>query len=195
MKHQPFEPSFFYHVYNRGNNKEPIFKEEDNYNYFLGLVKKYLVPVVEIYSYCLLPNHFHFILQIKDSNELPEKIRTGESRVHQPFSNLFNAYTKAFNKKYIRSGSLFQEHLKRIKIEDEEYLRNLIIYVNTNPSHHSLTNYSDYKHSSYQGLISNSPTLLKRKEVLDLFDGVDNFEYVLQYKKVDEESLEKMLLE
>ena len=85
MKNQPFESSSFYHLYNRGNNKEHIFKKDDNYFYFLTLVRKHLLSICNIYSYCLLPNHFHFIIRIKDIEALPEKIKNGKSKLHQPF--------------------------------------------------------------------------------------------------------------
>jgi len=195
MKYHPFEPSHIYHLYNRGNNKENIFKTIGNYSYFLLLVKKYLIPICDIYSYCLLPNHFHFIIKIKDINELPENIKTGTSKIHQPFSNLFNAYTKAINKEHNRTGSLFQEHLKRIKINNEEYLRNLIVYVNTNPTHHSNSNYENYKYSSYKSLLSEKPTLLKRIKVLDLFEDVENFVYVHKIKKDSIDNLKEFILE
>ena len=195
MKHEPFNPSHFYHLFNRGNNKENIFKSEANYSCFLKLIKKHLLPICDIYAYCLLPNHFHLIIKIKDKNELPENINTGERKLHQPFSNLFNAYTKAMNKKHQRAGSLFQEHLKRIKVDNEEYLQKLIVYVHTNPSHHSISNFENYMHSSYESLKSNKPTLLKREEVLHLFGGIENFKYVHQTKKEYIEALNEYLLE
>ncbi|HIP34210.1 MAG TPA: transposase [Crocinitomix sp.] len=108
MKHIPFESSKYYHIYNRGNNKENIFIETQNYIYFLKLMTKHLLPIASIYSYCLLSNHFHIVLRIKDENHLPEKMQIGKTKIHQPFSNMFNAYTKAINKKYKRQGSLFQ---------------------------------------------------------------------------------------
>jgi len=195
MKYQPFKPSHIYHLYNRGNNKENIFKTRGNYAYFLFLVKKYLIPICDIYSYCLLPNHFHFIIKIKDINELPENIRTGVCKIYQPSSNLFNAYTKAINKEHKRTGSLFQEHLKRIKIDNEEYLRNLIVYVNTNPTHHTILNYENYKYSSYKSLLSKKPTLLKRITVLNLFEDRENFEFVHKTKKINIENLKEFILE
>ena len=195
MKHQPFEAVHFYHVFNRGNNKENIFKTEDNYVYFLNLIKKYLLPICDIYSYCLLPNHFHFIIRIKNLNELPENFKRGKIKLHQPFSNLFNAYVKAINKKYQRTGSLFQEHLKRIQINDEEYLRNVIVYINTNPTHHSISNFEDYKFSSYQSLISSKPSLLKRAAVINLFNDVENFIFVHENKKLNIEAIKEYLLE
>lgn len=195
MKQESFNPSQFYHIFNRGNNKENIFISEANYSYFLKLIKKYLLPVCDIYAYCLLPNHFHFIIRIKDNDELPENIKNGERKLHQPFSNLFNEYTKAINKKHNRIGSLFQEHLKRIKIDNELYLQNLIVYVHTNPSHHSISNFENYLHSSYKSIISSKTTLLKRDEVLILFDDVENFKVVHSIKKKYIEALNKYLME
>jgi len=181
MQLEVLKPSYFYHFYNRGNNHENIFIEEDNYVYFLSLVKKYIIQIADIYSYCLLPNHFHFIIRIKDVEDLTVKQK---EKIHQPISNLFNAYTKAFNKKYHRSGSLFQKHPKRVIIDDDEYLKNLIIYVNTNSSHHEIEDYLSYKYSSYHALISKNTTEIKRDEVIDYFEDVDNFKKVLRDKKV-----------
>ncbi len=195
MNLELLESSYYYHFYNRGNNKENIFIEEDNYHYFLKLVKKYLLPIADIYSYCLLPNHFHLLLKIKEDELLPEQIRKGKTAIHQPFSNLFNSYTKAFNKKYTRTGSLFQKHPKRIQIKDEEYLRNLIIYINTNPSYHDIADFSEYKFSSYQALISTKSTLLKRDEVIELFDDIENLKYVHQNKKINLELIKDLILD
>ncbi len=193
MKHVPFEIEKYYHVFNRGNNKENIFIEADNYYYFLKLIKKYLLPIADLYGYCLLPNHFHLVLRIKDAEFLPEKIKNGKAKIHQPFSNLFNAYSKAINKKYNRLGSLFQEHLKRIEITDEDYLRNLIIYINTNPDHHNIADFLTYTFSSYQALISSKPTLLKRDEVIEMFDDAKNFSYMHRAKKVNLELIKELI--
>ena len=154
-------------------------------------MKKYLLQVADVYSYCLLSNHFHIILKFKEESEFDGDAPT----LHQPISNMLNAYTKAINKKYGRKGSLFQEHLKRIKIMEEQYLVNLIIYVNTNPSHHNIEVYKIYKHSSYSTLLSNKETLLKREQVIDLFDNVQNFKNVLESKKMDMERMQEMILE
>ena len=195
MKSQPIEISHYYHYFNRSNNKELIFKEKANYLYFLSLVEKYLIPIADIYSYCLLPNHFHFILRIKDAKGLPEKYQLSKSKISQPFSNLFNAYTKAYNKKYGRKGSLFQKHPKHILITNENYLRNLIVYVNCNPSHHNIENFNSYIHSSYLALLSNLPTKIKRKEVVELFDTKENLVFVLKNKHINMKLLNDLELE
>ena len=87
MKQEKFEYDTFFHVYNRGNNKEDIFIEDKNYSYFLKLIKDHLLGVAEIYAYCLLKNHFHLIIRIKDKNEIPVKYA---DKIHLPFSNFFN---------------------------------------------------------------------------------------------------------
>ena len=125
----------YYHIYNRGNNYDIIFHEERNYNYFLKLFEKHLLPIADLYVYCLLPNHFHFLLRIKPEEELHqffeiiEKLKN-KSQEHlflsRRFSNFFNAYTKAINKGYYRRGSLFQERFGRIKIDDEDYFTYLL---------------------------------------------------------------------
>ena len=128
-------------------------------------MSKYLDNVVDFYSYCLMDNHFYFIVRIIEE----EKIVT------QKLSNLFNAYAKAFNKQNDRTGSLFEKHFKRIKLNDNEYLKNLIMYVHLNPKHHLDLDFKKYKFSSYQTVISEKFTRIKRREVIELFENLDNF--------------------
>ncbi|MDD3738877.1 MAG: hypothetical protein PHP31_06250 [Lentimicrobiaceae bacterium] len=175
MRQDFFEPGVVYHVFNRGNNKENIFFEEENYRYFLELLKKYLLPIADIYAYCLLKNHFHLVIKIKDYDQLEEKYQT---KPYLPFSHFFNAYTKAVNKKYNRTGSLFQKHLHRKRIEDEKYLIQLIAYVHLNPVKHLFTDdYKKYRYSSYQAYISEKSSSVEREYVLSLFGDKENFEY------------------
>lgn len=195
MKYQPFETGHYFHLYNRGNNNENIYLEQENYGYFISLMKKYLRQIADVLSYCLLPNHFHIILKFKDDSELDIKENLKRKPLHQPISNMLNSYTKSINKRYNRRGSLFQEHLKRIKITEENYLKNLILYINTNPSHHQIEDYRTYKHSSYRTLISQKKTLLERDFVIELFNNVENFKYMLQSKKLNMEALREISLE
>ncbi len=175
MKQDVFEPGVSYHIYNRGNNKENIFKEEKNYAYFINLLEKYILPIADVYAYCLMKNHFHFVLKIKDSEFLDEKYR---KKPHLAFSNLFNAYTKAINKMYKRTGSLFQEHIKRKRIENDVYLKQLIAYVHLNPvKHEFIDNFRLYLHSSYKDYIKDGNTFVKSDYIVSLFENLENFEY------------------
>ena len=176
MKYEPIIADTYYHIYNRGNNSENIFIEERNYNYFLKLMDKYLSDTCTIYAYCLLKNHFHLILKTKNNIEA--------KTISLKFSHFFNSYAQAINKAFNRTGSLFTTRFKRKKIDDEEYLKNLIIYTHLNPEHHQLTSdFRKYKYSSYASYLSHLPTKLDREFILELFGDRTNFEYIHLQKK------------
>ena len=86
------EADKYYHIFNRTNNKEFLFKEEENYRFFLEQVKKYIVPIADIFSYCLMPNHFHFVLRIKGDNKLnifvEKRSKINQIKDLQGFENL-----------------------------------------------------------------------------------------------------------
>ncbi len=186
MSQLPFESGFYYHLFNRGNNRENIFKEPQNYLYFLNLVKKYLVDICDIYAYSLLPNHFHFLIRIRDIDFLPEEYIHGTRKIHQPFSNLFNAYSKAINKKYSRTGSLFQKQLHRIKVENEDYFRELILYIHFNAEKHEIdSDYTTYPYSSYKAYVKNMPTQINIAETVGCFGGLENFKFCHKSRKLN----------
>lgn len=175
MEKDIFEAGQYFHIYNRGNNKENIFIEEKNYNFFLLRLKQYILPIADMYAYCLLKNHFHLLVKIKDNNQLPDKFK---NKIHLPFSNFFNSYAKSINKTYNRTGSLFQEHLQRNKICNEDYLKQLIIYIHLNPVKHKFSeNFKNYPHSSFKIFMSEKETSLSRDYILDLFGSRENFEF------------------
>lgn len=172
----PFEPGKYYHIYNRANNYENLFIEEMNYAYFLEKSRKYLDEIVEMYAYCLMPNHFHFVLRFRDEHQLPEKYRTGGRPLHLAFSNFFNSYAKSINKMYKRRGSLFQKHLPRRIIHSESYLRSSIVYTHLNPVHHGFVNtLESYPYSSYKSIMGEDECCLARDNVRDLFGGREAF--------------------
>lgn len=144
---QPLKFGYVYHIYNQGNNRESIFKEQRNYIYFLKLYKKYVSPISDTFAYCLLNNHFHFLLRVKEQDEIDLKEIKPPS---QYFSNMFNAYTKAINKAYNRKGSLFQRPFQRKIIPSEEYFYQLVDYIHFNPIKHGFVNHiKDWPYSSY----------------------------------------------
>ncbi len=179
----PLLPGNWYHIYNRGINGQNIIFEEMNYNFLLELMAKHLLSDVEIYAYCLLSNHFHFLVRICD---MPEK------KPHLGFSNLFNSYAQAVNKRYNRTGSLFEKPFRRKLIHSEKYLRHLLYNIHSNPVHHKIcADIVDYEHSSYASLLSSAPTKLMRDEVLSWFDTRDDF-VEFHAVKQDLEIIEKM---
>lgn len=129
MKKEPFLPNHNYLIKNSGNNFETLFLEERNYSYFLALFQKHVGQIATLEAFRFFSNKFELLIRIKDSSQIPHKY---QDRLHQPFSNFFNAYCKAINKMYGRSGSLFREHFKRIRIDDG-LLRKLKNSMNERP--------------------------------------------------------------
>lgn len=177
----------FYHIYNRGINGCNLFHETDNYHYFLHLFNKYISPVASTYAWVLMKNHFHFLIKTKKEEEINILFQNLEglknrNRINQQFSNLFNAYTKAVNKRYHRTGSLFEHPFKRIEVKDREQILYLIYYIHHNPVHHKFCNhFLEYPWSSYLTILSPKETNLKRREVLEWFKDKENFkEYHLK---------------
>ncbi len=175
------EPEKYYHIYNHAVGNELLFNSDNNYLFFLKLVKKYLIDYADIYAYCLMPNHFHFIIKVKDI-EKPNKgsvpRRVNKKNIGQQFSNLFNSYAQTFNKENIRKGSLFVNRYKRKLISDEKYLLKLIHYIHFNPVAADLCeDLTDWKYSSYNAIIGNHFTLVVRQQILDLFEDKGNFIY------------------
>lgn len=165
---------YYYHIYNNCNNSERMFFEERNYAYFLSKFKKHMNEFVKVYSYSLLPDHFHFLLYIK---ELDIKTDQGNRRtVSQAFSNFFNSYTKSVNIQEERSGNLFNRPFKRILINNVDYMKDLICYINKNPMHHNPgIDYRKYMWSSYRDVVEQRIGLTETDEVLTLYSGLDNF--------------------
>jgi REP element-mobilizing transposase RayT len=177
----PLEPGNYYHIYNRGTNSCSIFRENDNYEHFLGLYDKYISPVADTFAWVLMGNHFHLLVRIKNPKgfeNLQGLINSPEKRINQQFSNLFNAYTKAFNKRYNRTGSLFEHTFMRKLITNKTYLKQVILYIHNNPVHHGFCSQPiEYPWSSFLTCISMKPTRLKRNAVMGWFDNEANFKY------------------
>lgn len=176
-------PDQYYHIFNRGINGSAVFFEEKNYHFFLERYDKYLSPYVDSYAYCLLRNHFHFLIRVKPEEELLNSIpKKGTDKplywhVSNAFSSLFQSYTRAMNKVYSRTGPLFEHPFKRIEVNDEKYFSALIAYIHRNPSRHKLMDdFRKYPHSSYTTFLKDAPTKLERKYVLDWFGGKKGFE-------------------
>jgi REP element-mobilizing transposase RayT len=203
----PLEPGRFYHIYNRGTNRCPIFRETDNYNYFLSLYDKYISPVADTYAWVLMGNHFHFLVRIlppdlsnpsnpegfKNLQGLKGSTTVAENKTYQHFSNLFNAYSKAFNKRYERTGSLFEHTFRRNLVDDANYLKQVVLYIHNNPVHHGFCSHpAEYPWSSYLSCISLQPGQLKCKSVIGWFDNEADFK-LLHDKRFDPVPVENLL--
>jgi putative transposase len=199
----PLVPGNFYHIYNRGNNRENIFVQERNYAYFMDLWWKHISLIAETWAYCLLRNHFHAAVYLKERADLSglandptnsnSRMDAGDSPSDyrgdltdlkkkkfkdpsQYFSNFFNAYTRSLNIATQRTGTLFTRPFKRIPIDNETYLMRLIVYIHQNPQKHAfVTDFKGWNYSSYHLIIGNAPTRLQKEKVLQLFGSQEDF--------------------
>ena len=198
----PIENGKYYHFYNRGNNGIDLFYETENYNHFLRLYEKYIDPIAETFAWCLMKNHFHILVYIKETNEIDvEKLEYSSTEkpkivnASKQFSNLFNAYTHAMNKRYNRTGSLFEKNFKRKVVASENYFQKLIFYIHNNPVHHRFTeNIVDYPWTSYGTIISTKQTKLQRNRVLESFNDLENFKYYHSINQ-DLDEIEDLIIE
>lgn len=197
------QPGKMYHIYNRGNNREDIFREESNYALFLKLYEQHIHSIADTFAYCLMKNHFHMLVRMKNEedffSDLPNfyKLPAIEQShfLSQKFSNFFNAYTKTTNASFDRTGALFHRPFQRKEVTRDNYLSTLIFYIHFNPQKHGfLADFRNWKWSSYHTLIQRSPTKLKRDEVLDWFDGRENF-MVFHQGVVEEKLIANALIE
>jgi len=196
----PLLPTHYYHIYNHAIGSENIFECDDDYQYFLNKTEKHLTPVCSILSFCLLPNHFHFVVQIKPEAEISEYIsmRLGSDKfgrrkaaneyfvsdqVSQHFSNFFNTYAKHYNFFKKRTGSLFKRAFRRSEITDMNYFKNVIFYIHQNPVEAGfVSDMSGWRYSSYSELIRDEKKFVVRDEVMELFGGFENFQAFHNYK-------------
>jgi putative transposase len=193
-----FEDSHFYHIYNRAIDKQPLFKNEGNFEFFLKKYDEYLSSVVDTYAYCLLGNHFHLLIRVKDDLDLTtfkklSNLDDAEPSVHHivshQFKKFFQSYAMAFNKQHQRVGTLFQTPFKRALVTDDTYFTQLVYYIHANPQQHDLIDdFRKWKWSSYSSILSNKTSKVKKQEVLAWFGDKEAF---LDYHNL----LQKTILE
>ena len=189
-----------YHVYNRGVNRCNLFYEKGNYLYFMRLFALHVAPIVEVFAYCLLPNHFHFLLRIFDADAILESKElhdfwkhARDNRPHQYFSNFFNAFARTINNKHGRSGTLFQRPFQRKLVTTDNYFNQLITYIHRNPQKHGLVDdFRDWPYSSYDAILHEKPTRVARTAVLDYFGNQVQFRQAHETEP-DDAKLEKWL--
>ncbi|HEX5026332.1 MAG TPA: hypothetical protein VFV68_13720, partial [Agriterribacter sp.] len=131
-----FEPDTIYHIYNRGNRQQTIFFNRENYIYFLEKVRKYIAPCSDILCWCLMPNHFHFLVHTNEhscsvisKSVIPTQIPTENIRL------LLSSYTKGIQKQEHFSGNLFQQKTKAKPVTalNGGYALTAFNYIHQNP--------------------------------------------------------------
>lgn len=164
------------HYFNRGVNRTPIVFEDDNYVFLIRLMYRFLSYYkIELVAYCLMPNHYHILLEEMEDKQ--------GSRFIQ---RVFNSYTQAVNKRYDRVGTLFQGRAKHTEILGVEDTVNVIGYIHHNPVASGLaTHPSEWKYSDYNEWTGNRGSTRKVVEYRENLFGslIDYVEFVDNFKK------------
>ncbi|MFC2137203.1 transposase [Bacteroidota bacterium] len=176
-----FETDKIYHIYNRSN--ETIFYNERNYNFFIYKVKKLIYPLTDIIAWCLMPNHFHFLIAARKGACLTinESHRPNVQSLLKNIGTLLSSYTKAINKQYGKRGKLFTHNTKAKCLNDfsdNNYLKTCFFYIHQNPITANLCNdLADWPYSSFNEFIGlNIYGLVNKKLALEIINyDPDNF--------------------
>lgn len=167
MRKEKLIPGEYYHLYNRGVDRNNIFFEPENWEYFLDRLHHYFTPQTsQLVAYCLMPNHYHLLLQIK--------IEDFGRKVMHPFSI---TYTKAINKQQNRVGSLFQGPFQLRQIKSHDDLLHLTRYIHRNPIEAGFTKtLEEWTFSSYHDYLDPpKDNLINTDFILNLFDNLQSF--------------------
>lgn len=186
-----YAPDSFYHVYNRGWNYGELFLEEFDYWYFEGLLARrlalqptqdpkgreyiWLRDKIDLNAYCLMPNHFHFLVYQRD-----------ERAITQLLQSICTAYTMYFNKKYKRRGTLFETRFKAVLIYQDEQLQHITRYIHLNHK-----DFRSWPYSSYRDYLDphTAREWIQSKAVLELFKNVAIYrEFVDDYETLQREN-------
>jgi putative transposase len=199
----PLEYGRYYHIYNRGNNSDVIFSKQEDFKRFLKLFEKFIPPVADTLAWCLMKNHFHFLVRIKDESEIEylkplhdislseedkwtmlsnqqlENYNIQELKKPAPsrmLSHLFSSYSMYYNHSHKHSGSIFEKNFHRKNINSTSYLQNLILYIHQNPVHHKVVeDIIEYPWTSYAYYDSNEPSIIQRETGIALFGTLEDF--------------------
>lgn len=189
FRNTPFVNGQFYHLYNRGLNKEPIFTKKGDYTHFVKTLFYYQIKnpkpkfstyrrtkifpvdpskkIIEIHGYCLMPNHFHLLVRQLEDGGITEFMM-----------RFVHSYCKYRNVKYDRQGPIFQGPFKAVLVESDEQLLHLSRYIHLNPLVSFITKDLDhYPWSSYPGSIGlkEEPEVIK-KEILNFFKSPEEYQ-------------------
>ena len=182
-KKEEFEKGAVFHIYNHSVREIDLFREKDDYLYFLSKVKdNYDSEKYGIYSYCLMPNHFHFC--IRQKSEVP---------VYSFFNTFITSYAIHYNSKYKRKGKIFAGKLQHKKIEEENYFVGISAYIHLNPVKAGLVdNLSNWEFSNYLEWIGERKGILFDDEILkEYFESAEKYkkwikENEIEIKKINE---------
>jgi len=191
-----FQKNELYHIYNRGNHKQRIFFNEGNYIYFLKKIRKFITPHCEILNYCLMPNHFHFLIYADERTIVNKIIGKQEKNVlSEGIRNLLHTYTKGINKQNHLTGSLFQQNTRAKNVSGNNYKEICFYYIHQNPLRAKLVNkMEDWHFSSFRDYIGKRDgNLCNMKLAFEILDLNSKTFYADSYRIINNEEAQNVL--
>ena len=186
-----------YHNYNRGNNRQLIFFKSDNYIYFLQKVRKFVLPHCDILAYCLMPNHFHFLISSDNRTVVTKPIGDQNRNIlSEGIRNLLQTYTKAINKQNNSTGSLFQQNTKAkcLSKGSKAYDYICMHYIHQNPMKAKLVKkMEDWDYSSFRDYCGfRNGTLCNKKLAIQLLNINMKTFYDDSYRLINDDDINNL---
>ena len=187
-----------YHIYNRGNFRQQLFFEDRHYKYFLTKCHLYIKPKAEILAWCLMPNHFHFLVYVTEISLAPVQVGAiVMPAITNGFRLLQSSYAKGLNKEQGRTGNLFQQKTKAICVNDGKlsYSVTALHYIHQNPLKASLVkNMEAWEFSSFIDYVGMRKDDLCNKELACLLlDLNSDTLYEESYKAIPENTIKLIM--
>lgn len=191
----PLEAGKFYHICNMTNNRELLFRNEANKLFFLERFDYFMDYLLDVYTWCLIPNHFHFLVKMKSEEDATKGLvklrdekmtKTEEGFLEgevsfpdlalQAFTRFFQSYSTSYNRAHQRKGNLFYSSFSRVHVKDDPQFQRTTVYIHTNPVKHGIIDdFRDYEWSSWKDFVSEGRVKIKRRETYEIFGGKQAF--------------------
>ena len=168
---QNIDEDSVYHIYNKTVSNLVLFKDDDDYLFFLTKYFKYFTNYFDTFAYCLIPNHFHLLIRMKTNEEFITAIKKENTKssikyinneisinnfISDQFRRFFSSIAIRYNNKYQHEGSVFVNKMKKVKVSSDGSIQRLLCYIHHNPIHHGLVyDYDQWDYSSYNSYMNN----------------------------------------
>ncbi|MEZ5198234.1 MAG: hypothetical protein R2764_18150 [Bacteroidales bacterium] len=189
-----FDETYIYHVFNRSN--ETVFYTAENYLFFIKKIRKHIYPFCDILAWCLMPNHFHFLIQANDKSVklTMEKHRPAIQQLSKNLGTALSSYSQAINKERKRRGSLFAHstEAKQLTLQGNEYVKNCFFYIHQNPLKAGLVKkLEDWDYTSFPDYAGfRKGTLCNKNLAYEIIDFEKESFYEQSYAVIDEKHLQ-----
>ncbi len=190
---QKFIEDGIYHIYNKSVTGETMFRDDNDYNRFIAKYQRYFGAFFDTYAYALMPNHFHFLVKVrqlnaktqlmiaKEGTKMAQLVISNHRAIHHflidQLRRWLSGHSLYFNRKYQRTGPLLMNKVKRVGCSSSEKVKDLICYIHHNAMHHGLRqDFGQWDYDSFNLYRDDQEGgVIARKEVIEWIGDYENF--------------------